>query len=263
MDVGAFAFIVDVFEMVLLVVTVVYLFRHSDASRQRSPIVFLGFSYAVLLVSNLYWIAYELMTREAIYEFSAIDIASAGLYLLAGASIAMLLDEREGLDLPVFVGSGIYSIGQAVLWVIWTNMWLKDVLGCLPIWYMAYYLVRGLKRIRAFSHVERVALVVVVAAVAALQVGSFVVWDTFGSALDITSGILCLVVYFGLVAKLYLTNKAEGIGGKVVGYAFSALLWALCSMYLMYEPLYSIFLLLSVLMMGVTAVLVVKRVERA
>ena len=256
--------IVDSLEALVLLVSTLHLFRHSDASERRSPVVFLGFSYAVLAVSNLYWIAHELMTRESIYDFSAIDIASAGFFLLAGASVAMLFGERDHIDVPLLAGSCAFVLVQGALWMMWTGDWFKDSIGALPVWYLSYYVFRALRRSQVLTRPERIAFVAVSVAIAAMQVWSFAAQETYGGLVDAASGIVCLLVFAWLAAKLALRWQSDGAASApTVALAFVTMLWALSSMYLMYEPLYTVFLALSVAMMAICAVVVVRRVEEA
>jgi len=260
---GALILSADLIELAALLGIVLYLFNHADDSERRSPIMLLAFSYAVLFVSNLYWVAHELMTREAIYEFSAIDIASAGLYLLAGASLGMMLRREEGLDVPVCVGSGAFALGQGVLWLIWTGAWFKDLVGCLPTWYLTYYVVCALKVTRAFSKGERIALVAFSLSVFALQAWGFVARDTYGSLLDAGSGIVCLAVTAYLAVRLWRSWQGPKALGQTVALAFAVVDWTFSSMYLMYDPLYSVFLLLSSVALVIVGIAVVRKVEAA
>lgn len=254
------ALIMDVVGVLLTLGALVYLFLNGDSSERRSPIVFLGFAYTVILVSNLYWIVYEIMTFESIYLFSAIDIASAGFFLLTGASIAMTVEDRDSFDAPAFLASGAFALAQGLLWILWTKAWFKDMLGCLPIWYTLYHLFRAVRSTAPFSHEEHIALVVVQVLVPVMQVWSYLSWDTYGSILDALSGIVCLVGFVWLVARMIRLWRTDDRAEATAACAFVALLWCLCTMYLMYEPLYSVFLLLSSVMMLVSSVALVRSV---
>lgn len=260
---SALTLIVDVFEALVLLGAILYLFRHADASERKSPVVFLGFSYAVLFVSNLYWIAHEVLTRESIYTFSAIDISSAGFLLLAGASLAMTLDERGRLDVSALVVSGLFTLVQAFLWILWTGAWFKDGVGSLPMWYLSYYVVRGLKLSGAYSRRGGWWLVIAVGVVAVMQTMAFFAQNSYGPLLDTSSGFVCLIVLIALAVLLGRTWRREGTTPTTVARAFAVVLWCLFAMYLMFEPFYSIFMLLSVVSFAATAAAVVGEVERA
>lgn len=260
---SALTLIVDILEALVLLGAILYLFRHAGASERKSPVVFLGFSYAVLFVSNLYWIAHEFLTLESIYAFSAIDISSAGFYLLAGASLAMTLDERGKLDTTVFVASGLFALLQAFLWVLWTGAWFKDGVGALPIWYLSYYVIRGLKLSGAFSRRGGWCLVIATLVVSAMQVWAFLTQDSYGGLIDTSSGIVGLVVFAALAVLVARSWRREGATGTTVARAYALSLWSSFVMYLMYEPLYSVYLLLLTLTFVALAIVVVGEVERA
>lgn len=255
--------IADVVETAVLVGVTVFLFQRADASERRSPIMFLAFANALYMVSQLYWIAHEFLTREAIYAFSAIDIASAGFYLLCGASIAMTLDSRVHLDRTVLAISTVIAFGQMVLWGMWTGAWFKDVVGGLPLWYVTYYVVLAVRDAPSFTKLESRLIAGGFIATVILQAWSFSARDSYGPRVDIVCCCLLLAIFAVLLVMLLRGWNDAGSIETTVARAFVCLLWAWGSSYLSFEPFFTVFVLLGAAMLPLISIAIVRRVEAA
>ena len=261
---GALTIIADVLEVVVLIGAAIHLFSHAGESEGRSPAVMLGFAYTVVSVSNLYWIAHELMTREAIYEFSAIDIASAGFYILFGASLAMVIGRRDKIDVHAFAIAGVIAVAQSAMWIVWAGSWFKNALGGLPVWYATYYVILASWETRAVPNAGRFAVVLSAVVVTAVQVcgGTIPAFARFIPLLDIIDGPICLIAAAVIDLTLLGSWRAENSLEKTVALAFLGVLWTWSAMFLMYEPFYSIFHIISIAQMALAALAVTRWVEQ-
>lgn len=250
---GALTIIADVLEVVVLAGATLYLFSHAGASERRSPAVMLGFAYAIMFVSNLYWIAHELMTKEAIYEFSAIDVASAGFYILFGASLSMVVGRRERVDVVALVGSGVVAGAQIGCWVLWAGSWFKNVLGGLPAWYASYYVILAVRDTQATSKVRWSSLMAAALVVVVLQVWGFFSPGEIQPAFDAAGGLVSLAGTVAIDLWLVRSWTAEGASQRTISLAFLAALWSWSAMFLMSDPFYSILLMVSTVQMVVAA----------
>lgn len=249
---GAFTIIADVFDVVVLVAASIHLFSHVSETERRSPAVMLGFAYTMQVVSNLYWIAHEIMTKEAIYEFSAIDVASAGFYILFGASLAMVIGRRDKVEVRALLGSGIVALVQVAMWVVWAGSWFKNVLGGLPVWYATYYVILAVRETHALPKAGRIALQLGVVAITVVQLcaGALDLPTETASLLDTAGGLICLAGVATIDILLYRSWQAGFTAEKTLALAFLGVLWAWSSMFLMFEPLYSVFLIIAVVQMA-------------
>lgn len=261
---GALTIIADVLEVVVLIGTAIHLFSHAGESEGRSPAVMLGFAYTVVSVSNLYWIAHELMTREAIYEFSAIDIASAGFYILFGASLAMVIGRRDKIDVRAFAIAGVVAVAQSAMWIVWAGSWFKNALGGLPVWYATYYVILASWETRAVPNAGRFAVVLSAVVVTAVQVcgGTIPAFARFISLFDLIDGTICLLATVVIDALLFRSWKAERSSQRTVALSSLGVLWTWSAMFLMYEPFYTVFHIISIAQKAVLALAITGWVER-
>lgn len=256
------ALVIDLAESILLPIAAVYLFSHADATERRSPVVYYGFALVVWLFSNFYWTLHEFIRHEAVYPFSAIDIASAGFDLLLGSSLAVMIDGRNKVSVPALVGSGVFSLLQGALWILWNGDWLKDTMGALTIWYLAYYLCVVMLRCRLLSKGEWTVLIASSLITGFLQVWSYLTKDSYGSTVDQCCGVLYLAVSFLLVVKLARVWNDDTAPQKAVVCLVANVLWTLCAMYMSFEPRYRILQGLAVVLMALAARAFVRMVER-
>ena len=261
---GALTIIADVLEIVVLIGAAIHLFSHAGESGRRSPAVMLGFAFTVIAVSNLYWIAHEIMTREAIFEFSAIDVASAGFYILFGASLAMVIGRHDKIDVRAFIFAGAAAVAQSAMWIVWAGSWFKNALGGLPVWYATYYVILASWDTRAMSNAKRAIVVLCAAAVTLIQVGgaTLPIFARFIPLLDIIDGPICLMAAAVIDLTLLGSWRAENSLEKTVALAFLGVLWTWSAMFLMYEPFYSIFHIISIAQMALAALAVTRWVEQ-
>lgn len=256
-----FAYIADALELVLLFGSALYLFSHADASAHRAPLVYFGFALAVLFIGDIYWIAHEIIRGNAVVTFSAIDIASAGFFLLSGSALVTMSGGSKKVDIPALVMSGATSLPQGLLWVMWNQDWVKDALGTVTLWYLVYHICRIARHYRLLVLWKRVVLIFSSLVVCALQVWSYLARDSYGPLVDRFCGIPLAAVSLVFIGRLVQVWKKDTSLGECVVCAFAGVSWAMCAMYLSYEPRYTAFHCLYAVLIPVATQALVRWVE--
>lgn len=99
------------------------------------------FSY---LLSNLYWIAYDVLKPDTRMPIAANEIGECAMILLLSAGLDVVLKDKKKIFGEVvfailFIGANI------ALWIAWSLEWLQDVVFGIPYIYFLWLLIRGIR----------------------------------------------------------------------------------------------------------------------
>ena len=104
---------------------------------------FLPFMFVLAMssyfLSNLYWIAYDLLKPDTRMPIASNEIGECAMILLLSAGLDALLDGKqkkvgEVLFAFLFIGANI------VLWIAWSGEWFQDILFGIPYVYFMWIL---------------------------------------------------------------------------------------------------------------------------
>ena len=105
---------------------------------------FFALAMSGLLLSNLYWIAYDVLRPDTRMPFASNEIAECAVILLLSAALDFLLeDKRDILGEAIF--AFLFICVNIVLWIAWSGEWVQDILFGLPYIYLLGLLIRGLR----------------------------------------------------------------------------------------------------------------------
>ena len=88
--------------------------------------VFLTFVFSLWLLTDLYWVIYDIMRPDARMPFAANEIGEAAVFLLEAAMLASLR-RGSGLARGPAIGALIFAACNVALWVGWSGEWADDL----------------------------------------------------------------------------------------------------------------------------------------
>lgn len=89
--------------------------------------VFLAFIFSLWLLTDLYWVIYDIMRPDARMPFAANEIGEAAVFLLEAAMLASLRRGNGPARGPV-IGALIFAACNVALWVGWSGEWADDLI---------------------------------------------------------------------------------------------------------------------------------------
>ena len=231
--------------------SVVLLFVFFETIRQlvreqrNLRMVFFAFAVACVLLSNFYWLAYDILRPETRMPFAANEIAEWALFLLLGTSLRTKPTyPSKKLDM---LCTALFAEANAALWIAWSGEWVEDVLTGAVFVYFLCRLVAQLRADGVFARWEWRLLAPVSFLIVAAQAAIFFVPDAMRHTLD----LLCYCLLFGVAAFLFikaiLVIKRGGQAKSAVGCAFSTFAWSVITMYMSAGWFYIAALLLATL----------------
>ena len=143
----------SLFTILNTAVLLVVIFRAArliESSGRSMTAVFFTFAAVSLLVSNLYWIAYDLMRPGTRMPFAANELGEWAAFLLLSTSLLCALRERFGEAGKEMLCAGAFVAASTVLWIAWSGEWIQDILTGAAFGYFLCMLAAQIRYTEAF-----------------------------------------------------------------------------------------------------------------
>ena len=232
------------FTAVLLLVFLGTLRLLGSGKREVRTVLF-AFAVASVLLSNLYWLAYDILRPGTRMPFAANEIGEWALFLLLGAALntqsERLTPNREMLF------AALFTAANAALWIAWTGEWVDDILTGAAFGYFLCSLTAQIRQAEGFPVWEWRLLSVSCPVLVAVQTAIFFVPKPMKQPLD----LFCYCLLFAVAAVLLIRalrslGKGERASSAVLE-SFAAYAWTTITQYMSSGGFYIAALLLSTL----------------
>lgn len=236
----------DLLRIMVLILVFLRTLRLIVPERRSIHLVFYVFAVACILLSDLYWLAYDLLRPETRMPFAANEIGEWAMFLLLAVSLGT--PERSGLKHAKWevLCTGLFVIASVGLWIAWSGEWVQDILTGLSYGAFLCRLASRIKEENALSDWDwrRLGIACVVLIVA--QASIFVAPEAVRGSLDLFCYILLFLgsVCF-LVRAMLSVRKDEP--GQTVCHTFAYFAWVVTVMYMSSGQYYLLAMLLSML----------------
>lgn len=128
---------------------------------------FIVLTMASCLLSNLYWIAYDLINPNTRMPIAANEIAECAAILLLSAALNSVLQNRKKV-LGEILFAFFYTAANIVLWIVWSGEWFQDIFFGVPYIYFLWVLIHGLRSRKSLPSREMYLMAVTSAVTLAL-----------------------------------------------------------------------------------------------
>ena len=204
--------------------------RLLGSGKREARMVLFAFAVASVLLSNLYWLAYDILRPGTRMPFAANEIGEWALFLLLGAALntqsERLAPKREMLF------AALFTIANAALWIAWSGEWVDDILTGAAFGYFLCSLAAQIKLAEVFPAWEWRLLGVACPVLLAAQTAIFFVPEPMKQPLD----LFCYCLLFAVMAVLLIRGlrslrSGEGASPAVLD-AFAAYAWTTITQYM-------------------------------
>ena len=213
-------------------------------SERNLTAVFMSFYFALWLLTDLYWLVYDLMRPDMRMPFAANEIGEAAMFLTGAATINSAVKHRTRLPMGYLAGIHLFAISNVVLWILWSGEIVQDIIvGTVSIWFF-YSIVRALRWSQALSSREWIVLAVLCTALIISQGLTFIVPEY---ARDIPDLCAYIIMIAGIVFFAYAFFKAyrEKLPYAQLFLSFALSIWITVSKYMSGGNWYNLFLTLE------------------
>jgi len=184
------------------------------------------------LLSNLYWIAYDILMPEMRMPFAANEIGEWAMFLLLGASLMAAFPEKRVSVKWEMTGAAVFIAANTVLWILWSGEWIQDILTGLSMGYLLCCIVAALRRAGVISVPGRIATGAVCLVTVGAQAAWFFVPDGVREIIDFACPVI-IMIYLVFVIIKTIVSLAKGSRHHNGWYlSFLAFAMALIGMYM-------------------------------
>ncbi|MBR6472548.1 MAG: hypothetical protein IKS99_02310 [Firmicutes bacterium] len=241
MDITIIPLIFNLIDVAMLAYILYSASKLKVSDRYSTTMAFFAFGMACLLVSYLYWLAYDLMRAGTRMPFAANEIGEAATTLLLGAALATIFSGRKAEAGLETIGGIIFTVVSIGLWIGWSGEWFQDIIGGAAMGYLIYITIRGLKITGTFTPKEWTGIGIVVGLLLILQIVIFFLPEGIKTSVD----ALCYMIMAAAVLyTFYLVKKTIGDEERPERFlcvSFGAFICSLNCMYMSAEPIYFFF----------------------
>lgn len=211
--------------------------RRLSFRRSMAP-VFFTFAIVSLLMSSLYWLAYELLRPEIRMPFAANEFGEIGGFLLLASALNAVFRGRFAAARLEIVCAAVFSVACTALWIGWSGEWIEDVLVGLSFGYYLCVCVRSLKQSDALSVPEWRLLGGVAGLLLLLQGLTFVLPAPWSSYADYGAYAVMFSVLLCSLVKLIRTLRKGQDPAAQFALAAACLGWSVSTMYMSADLFY-------------------------
>ena len=202
-----------------------------DSGRSLTA-VFLAFLLALWLLTDLYWVIYDLQRPGTRMPFAANEIGEAAVFLLAAALLASAAGGWLGFGWPEAAVALAFAAGNVALWIGWSGEWVEDVfIGAAFAWYV-YAVVRALASTGALGPGDWWALGVGCAALLIGQGLTFFVPESARTALDAACALLMAAAIVWWIVKIAAARRRHAPADALLALAFGLICWITAAKYM-------------------------------
>ncbi len=224
-----FGIVATILQSIVLIVVVLQSIRLTLMKKNYFLPFFFALAMMSFLLSDLYWIAYDVLKPDTRMPIAANEIGECAMILLLSAGLDVVLKDKKKIPAEIvftflFIGANI------VLWIAWSGEWLQDVLFGIPYIYFLWLLIRGIRSRGVLIRKELWLASLMGVSVLILQIPLFFVKGFLFEFIK----VLCFVVMFALMAWLGF----KSFQSKDYFMTLAFFLWTELSMFLCPEPYY-------------------------
>ncbi|WP_173474160.1 hypothetical protein [Fibrobacter succinogenes] len=139
-----FGIITTILQSIVLVVIIAKTVRLMDNGKNVFLPFFFMLAMTSFLLSNMYWIAYDVLKPDTRMPIAANEIGECAMILLLSAGLDVVLKDKKKIFGEIVFAILFIGVNIA-LWIAWSGEWLQDVLFGIPYIYFLWLLIRGMR----------------------------------------------------------------------------------------------------------------------
>ncbi|MBR3130294.1 MAG: hypothetical protein IKF65_07250 [Clostridia bacterium] len=213
---------------IVLLAATVRLLVHANKSMTA---VYFAFTMVSILLSEFYWLAYDILRGDVRMPFAANEFAEAAFFLLLASSLRTVFRERFPVFDRAILLTALYAVGNIVLWILWNGDWIEALLTG-PAY--LYFLVMAMFALRQSEAIRRSGQIVLgcaaFASLALMYLAHFI--PSVSAAMDLVNYILLFGVLGAMVLGFVRALRTSRETRILLALAYCAVVWAQNSLYM-------------------------------
>ena len=219
--------------IVTVILVLIFTIRMLVRGKRSMTCVYFAFAIVSMLLSEFYWLTYDILRGDARMPFAANEFAEMAMFLLLASSLRTVFTERIRID-AAFVLTFLYALGNVFLWVIWNGDWVEALLTAPAYIYYLVTVVFALCRSHALRRGELVMIACLAFSSLLLQYAEYL----FPSAHNVLGLSNYILLFTSLGVWAFLLIRAFSAGKEphiLLALTFCTAAWAQNTMYMCAE----------------------------
>jgi len=228
----------------LQIMVIIYLLicslRLMKTGKSSVMLAFFAFSLISLMLSDLFWIAYEFIRPNTRMPFAGNEIGEWAMFLLFGAVLDIAVGDYIMPTMKEMVLAALFVAANVVMWIGWSGEWFEDIMTGITFGYFLCVAVRSLKQTRALTDKEWRILGTGSLVLVILQTLTFLVPDPMKGPVDVCCYIWMILGLFLFTVRVVREAWAGNDPDKQLSLSFGGIGGSLVVMYMSEDPMYTI-----------------------
>jgi len=221
-----------IFQIVVLTIALIGSIRIIGAGRKSLFAVMFAFATSCLVLSDLYWLTYEILRPDTRKPFAANEVGEWAMFLLFAAALTSEHPMRLQDARTEILFTCLFVIANVALWIGWSGEWVEDILTGLALGYFLCALALHIKAEGAFSDAVLRALGISSLVLVIAQALIFFVSRPADAWLDYGCYVLMFAVSVLLVVKAVSSLLSAQSPSRCICTTFAAFAWLIITMYM-------------------------------
>ena len=173
--------------------------------------------------------------------FAANEIAEASMILLLCAVLETTLGKERKINILAFAFSTVFIGINIVLWIFWSEEWIKNILFGLPYIYFLYLLIKGVFKTKAVKNTEIIIAAVLSTVILAGEAIAVSMNDTVRPIVEISCYPLMYLLWIFILVKVIKSLRKENANqGEAIYLSFTLHIWTMLLMFMSADVFYNI-----------------------
>lgn len=225
----------EIFSTGLMILTAIVLLaatvRLLVHAKKSMTAVYFAFTMVSILLSEFYWLAYDLLRGDMRMPFAANEFAEAAFFLLLASSVRTVFRERMSVRDPAILLTMLYAVGNIVLWILWNGDRIEALLTGPAYLYFLVTAMFVLRQSEAIRRSEQIVLgCAAFSSLVLMYLAHFI--PQVSAAMDLLNYLL-LFGTLGAMVLWFVRALRTGRASRVLlALAYCAVVWAQNSLYM-------------------------------
>ena len=237
----------DLLRAVILTFVLIKTIQLITQKKNNPGEIFFALAVACLILTDMYWLVYELLRPDDRLPFAANEFGEWALFLLLGESLSYKHPIRFSEAKLELIGIVLFVAGNVALWIGWSGEWMQDILTGLVFAYFLCSLAFRIIEEEAFSGFIWKLLGIISLVLIAAQTATFLVPDRLFRPLDLFCYILMFATAAFLLVRAVISILQKTLGTHSVCHSFIAFAWIIVTMYMSADAFHAVAYALSAL----------------
>ncbi len=239
-------------QILVLVYILIRLYRMTVRTGRTVSVIFFSFAIVSSLLSDLYWVVFDLLHPMTRMPFAANEIAEWAIFLSLGATLAGLEGVFGAPARADMIGAILFTAANVALWIAWSGEWLQDILTGILYAYYLIHVVRHMRQTGMLSGMGRIVTGLTCLLILAANAATFAVPKRYTGMLDLAAYVLLILTALYLAVRSVIALTGGGDPQSAISLAFAANAWNFAFLYMSSGIFYNVamgFFTFSVLLM--------------